>query len=257
MKNVFITGASSGIGLQLVRLLAGRGLRLGLLALPGDDLAKAAALAREAGAEAVSEYGADVRDREATRSAVASFAAAAGGLDLFIGCAGVDFEVPLEPFDARRAELIYEVNFLGLMHGANAALEVMLAQGRGHIVGIGSLSAWRILPIHADYSVSKCAVEAYLEALRLRLRGRAIAVTTVSPGFVRTPMTVGREKLTPLFYLAIEADDAAARILNGIDRRKNFVAFPWHLALGTRLLRAMPDVIWRLASRLISAPKPE
>jgi short-subunit dehydrogenase len=114
------------------------------------------------------------------------------------------------------------------------------------------LSAWRILPIHADYSASKCAVEAYLEALRVRLRGRAITVTTVSPGFVRTPMMAGKENLTALVAFAIEADDAARRILRGIDRRQNYVAFPWHLALGTRLLRAMPEPLWRLALPFIT-----
>jgi len=252
MKNVFITGASSGIGLELVRLLAGRGLRLGMLALAGDDLTQAAAMARAAGAAAVSEYGVDVRDRDAVRRAVSSFVEQAGGLDLFIGCAGVDFEVPMQAYDSKRAEFIFNVNFNGLMHGVNAALEVMLAQGEGQIVGIGSLSGWRILPIHADYSASKCAVEAFLEALRIRLRDRAIAVTTVSPGFVRTPMMEGKENLTSLVAFAIEADDAARRILRGIDRRKNYVVFPWPLALGTRLLRAMPDPLWRMATRFIS-----
>ena len=252
MKNVFITGASSGIGLALVRLLAGRGLRLGMLALAGDDLTRAAEMARVAGAEAVYEFGVDVRDRAAMRRAVSSFVEQAGGLDLFIGCAGVDFEVPIEAYDAERAEFIFNVNFIGLMHGVNAALTVMLAQGQGHIVGIGSLSGWRILPIHADYSVSKCAVEAYLEALRIRLRDRAITVTTVSPGFVRTPMTAGRENLTSLMAFAIEADDAARRILRGIDRRRNYVAFPWPLVLGTRLLRAMPEPLWRVALRFIT-----
>ncbi len=252
MKNVFITGASSGIGLQLVRLLAGRGLRLGMLALPGDDLAKACEMARAAGAAAVDAYGVDVRDREATRRAVAAFAEKAGGLDLFIGCAGVDLDVPIDAYDSARAEFISQVNFNGLMHGANAALEAMLASGEGQIVGIGSLSGWRILPVHADYSVSKAAAEAYLESLRIRLRGRPITVTTVSPGFVLTPMTAGNEDLTALMYFAITAEDAAARILRAIDRRKNYVAFPWHLALGTRLLRALPEPLWRLLSRFIS-----
>jgi hypothetical protein len=249
MKNVFVTGASSGIGAQLVRLLAGRGLCVGTLALQGDELTAAAEMARAAGASDVHAYGVDVRDRAAVRAAVADFVGKAGGLDLFVGCAGVDFDVPIDAYDSERAEFIFDVNLNGLMYGVNAALEVMLKQpSGGQIVGIASLAGWRILPTHADYSASKSAVDAYLESLRIRLRGRRIDVMTVSPGFVRTPMTANHPYPMPF---AVEAQDAARRILRGIDRRKDHIAFPWPYAWGMRLLRAMPDVLWRLLLRLM------
>ena len=191
-----------------------------------------------------------MRDRAATRGAVEGFAARAGALDLFVGCAGVDIDVPLRDYDARRAEMNFEVNLMGLMYSANSALECMLRQGRGHIVGIGSLAGWRILPVHADYSASKSAVDAYLESLRVRLRGTPITVTTVFPGFVRTPMTAESKHKVPLPW---SAEQAASRIMRGIDRRDEHVAFPWPVAAGVRVLRALPEPLWRLALRL--APK--
>lgn len=248
MKNVFITGASSGIGLQLAIQFSARGERLGLLALPGDDLTKAADMSRDAGAAEVLAFGADVRDRAVVRKAIQEFAKTGSGIDLFIGCAGVDYEVPFDDFNAGRSEFLYDVNLKGLMFGANAALELMLAQGRGHVVGISSLSGWRILPVHADYCATKCAVNAYLESLRVRLRGRDITVTTVSPGFVRTPMVAGN--LNPMPF-AVDADVAARRILRAIDARKNHVAFSLPLVFGTRLLRALPDPLWRFLLRFI------
>ena len=247
MQNVFITGASSGIGAQLARLYAERGSRLGLLALAGADLVAVTEGAKRSGAGAVHAYGADVRDRGAMRKAVADFAAAAGSIDVYVGCAGVDLDVPFDAnYRSERAERNFEVNLMGLMYGANAAVEILRAQRHGQLVGVGSMAGWRIFPVHADYSASKTAVHAYLESLRVRLRGSAITVSTVYPGQVRTPMTADSRHKVPLSW---SAEQAAERIVRGIDRREEHIAFPWPVVAVARALEALPEPLWRLALR--------
>src|SRR5262249_6966469 len=108
---------------------------------------------------------------------------------------------------------------------------------RGAFVGISSLASYRGLPRMAGYCASKAGLNALLDSLRMELKLHSIAVTTICPGWIRTPMTANVE--TPMPHL-LEVSDAARRIVEAIRRRRPFYAFPAASARRVRLLSWLP-----------------
>ncbi len=102
------------------------------------------------------------------------------------------------------------------------------------------------MPKSGAYSASKAAVSTFFESLRVDLRKSGIAVTTIHPGFIRTPMTAGRKTKLPFL---MEVEPAARLIVRAVERRARTYAFPWQLASVVRLMKYIPDVLYdRLAS---------
>src|SRR5262249_40301412 len=135
-------------------------------------------------------------------------------------------------------EKMFHVNLLGVVYSIEAVLPDMLRRGRGHLAAVSSLAAYKGLPGEAAYCASKAAVNTYMEGLRIQLRERNIAVTTICPGFVRTPMTeVNKFKMPWL----LEADDAARRIVRAMKRRRKVYNFPWQMSLVMKLASWLPD----------------
>src|SRR5581483_4216257 len=188
-----VTGAAGGIGRALCRELSRAGVRLGLLDRNAEGLA---ALADEVKPCAFAV--ADVRDRAAVRGAIASLADQLGPVDLLVACAGITGATLVDDLAVAETEAILEVNLLGVAYAIDAVLPGMLARGRGHIVALSSLAGCRGVPYSAAYSASKAALINYLESLRPALRRRGIAVTTVLPGFVRTPLLEGARVQAPV-----------------------------------------------------------
>lgn len=236
-----ITGASSGIGRALALALAAEGCRVGMIARRGDVLDEVAGEIRRAGGVAASAT-ADVGDRARLRDAFEALAGAIGPADLLIANAGVGVPTTLEPVNIADVEETFRVNLMGVVYAIDAALPAMLARKGGHIVAISSLAGYRGLPGESAYCASKAAVNTYMEGLRVQVRSRGIAVTTVCPGFVRTPMTAVNDFKMPW---ALEADEAAARIVRALRRRPKVHEFPLPTALLMRLARIAPD--WFLA----------
>jgi len=236
-----ITGASSGIGWALARALAADGARVGLVARRREELERLAAeIARAGGTAAVAP--ADVAERQAVVAAVGDLAARLGPVDLLVANAGVGAPTRLEPFNVAEIEKMFRVNTLGVVYAIEAVLPEMLRRGRGHLAAVSSLGAYKGLPGESAYCASKAAVNTFLEGLRIQLRGRGIAVTTICPGFVRTPMTSVNAFHMPFL---LEADEAARRIVRALGRRKKVFNFPWPMALLMRLTRWLPD--WVMA----------
>ncbi len=96
------------------------------------------------------------------------------------------------------------VNLLGVVYAIEAVLPDMLARGSGQIVALSSLAGCRGMPFSAAYSASKAALANYLESLRPPLRRRGIAVTTVLPGFVRTPLMANASVQPPMAMMEPE-----------------------------------------------------
>jgi short-subunit dehydrogenase len=236
-----ITGASSGIGWALARALAAEGARVGLVARRREALERLATEVAQAGGTAAAAP-ADVGDRQAVVAAVRDLAARLGPVDLLVANAGVGAPTRLDPFNVAEIETMFRVNTLGVVYAVEAVLPEMLRRGRGHLAAVSSLGAYKGLPGESGYCASKAAVNTFLEGLRIQLRERGIAVTTICPGFVRTPMTSVNEFHMPFL---LEADEAARRIVRALRRRRKAYNFPWPTALLMRLTRWLPD--WVMA----------
>jgi len=239
-----ITGASSGIGWELARVLAAEGAKVGLVARRPDKLAALAEVIRLAGGTAACAA-ADVGDRQQCVAALRELAQTLGPVDLFVANAGVGTGTTLDPVNTADVEAILRINVLGLVYATEALLPEMLRRGKGHIAGVSSLASYKGLPGQPAYSASKAALNTYLEALRIQLRPRGIAVTTICPGFIRTPMTAGHRFRMPFL---MDADVAARRIARALHRRRKVYSFPLPMALLMRLTWLMPDWLMSLVA---------
>jgi short-subunit dehydrogenase len=239
-----VTGASSGIGWALARELARQGCKVGVTARRAEQLAELVREIEQAGGVAASAA-ADVARRDQVQQAVAALRDRLGPIDLLIANAGVGAPTRLDPLNVGDVEKMFQVNVLGVVYAVEAVLPDMLRQKRGHLAAVSSLAAYKGLPGESAYCASKAAVNAYLEGLRIQLRSHGIHVTTICPGFVRTPMTAINKFHMPWL---LEPDDAARRIVRALRARRKVYDFPWQLAFLMKLLRWLPD--WFVARQM-------
>lgn len=244
-KNVMITGASSGIGRGLALELARRGARVGLVARRADLLNEIVAEVEGRGAQALA-LPASVEDAAAMREAADQMRRKFGPIDVMIANAGIGTTTDAAELDAGEVARIFGVNVIGAASSVAAVVPQMVQRGRGQIVAISSLAAYRGLPKSASYGASKAAVSAFFESLRLDLQPRGIDVTIIHPGFIKTPLTAGRHAQMPFL---MELDDAVAKIVTAIEKRKKSYAFPWQLASIVRAGMIMPNFMYDWISR--------
>lgn len=237
--NVFITGASSGIGAALAREYAVRGARVGLVARRKDALGDLAATLPP---DAVASYVADVADAAAMQRAAGEFTARFGLPDVVIANAGVSrgTDTALAE-DLAAFKTAFDTNVLGMIHTFHPFLAAMRAAGRGTLVGIASIAGFRGLPGGGAYSASKAAAINYLESLRVELRGTGVAVVTICPGYIATPMTAGNPYRMAFL---MPADRAARLMVRAIARRRRWYVLPWQMALVGRALRVLPRPVF-------------
>jgi len=152
--------------------------------------------------------------------------------------AGPDPDSPGEPVAMTLRQI--EVNLVGTVNTIAPLVPPLCARGRGRVVAIASVAAFRGLPYSPGYCASKAGVRAYAEALRPRLARHGVGVTAVSPGFFSSPMTDRWDGPTP--FLA-SGERAARRIKRGIDRGAARIDFPWPLVLGMRFCDLAPAAI--------------
>jgi short-subunit dehydrogenase len=142
---------------------------------------------------------------------------------------------------------ILEVNLLAMVDTFEPFVVPMQRAGTGILVGISSVAGIRGLPGAEAYSASKAAASAYLESLRVGLRGDGIAVVTLAPGYVRTEMTAGNDYPMPFL---MSADAFARRAVDAILRRQSYRTIPWQMAWVAAVLRLMPNWLYdRLFAR--------
>ncbi|HEX8195999.1 MAG TPA: SDR family NAD(P)-dependent oxidoreductase [Pyrinomonadaceae bacterium] len=246
-KVVFITGASSGIGSELARQLAAKGATLGLLARRREMLNELAAEVEKNGGTA-RPFVADVTDKNTVFAAAEELRKEFGKIDILIANAGISGgAVHAQNLQPENFVKVMNVNLIGAVNSVAAVLPQMLERKSGQLVAISSLAAYRGLPKSAAYCASKAAMTALFESLRVDLKGSGVSVTTIHPGFIKTPLTAGREKKMPFL---MELPVATAKIVRIIERKKKIAAFPFPLSALVRAGQMFPAWFYdRIASR--------
>jgi short-subunit dehydrogenase len=248
---VFITGASSGIGQALAFEYAQRYQTektfIGLAARRSEHLQKLQqALQKQPNVRCI-VYALDVRDHTALSSAAEDFIQQFGAPDVVIASAGVSSGTLTEQqADIAAFQAVMDINVMGLVHTFQPFISAMRESGSGQLVGIASVAGVRGLPGAGAYSASKAAVIAYLESLRVEMLRHNIAVTTIAPGYIRTPMTDINTYKMPFL---MDADVAAATFMSAIEQKRRFVVIPWQMGWVARLMRLIPPVLWDLLAK--------
>lgn len=245
-KTVYVTGASSGIGAQLARELAGRGAAVGLLARREERLTGLTEELRAAGHTAAWRE-ADVTDREALHAACDGLAGEIGEPDVAIANAGWNRTEPMSRFQPGKALAIYDTNLLGFLHLVDWVLPRFLERGTGQLVGVASLASYVGFPGNAAYCGSKAAMRVHLQSLRVALKRRGIAVTTLCPGFIESELTAKNPYKMPFLW---KTDRACRYMADAIEKERGEVAFPWQMRIVVPFLlaRVLPRA---LVERLI------
>jgi short-subunit dehydrogenase len=241
-RGVLITGASGGIGGALAMAYAAPGRRLFLHGRNETRLRQLAEECNRSGAT-VEIKSLDVTDLEAF---IAWVEAIAARVDLAIVNAGITSNVRAGE-SWTEVDRLLQVNVRAALATACALVPEMRRRGSGQIALVSSIAAWFGLPLTPAYSASKAALKAYGEALRGWLAPEGVEVSVVMPGFVRSAMS---ERFPGPKRFMLAPEDAARRIVRGLERNQARISFPFPSSFGMWALGALPA---GLSQRILGA----
>lgn len=221
-----VTGASSGIGLAIARVLATNGMRVAMAARRAERLTALHESIRAADGESM-VIPTDVRDERQVLDLFRRTRDAWGGIDVLVNNAGLGHAAPLVSGDTMLWREMVEVNLLGLCMCTREAVQDMQRRGTdGHVIHISSMAAHRVPPGSGVYAATKFGVRALTEALRQELRevNSPIRVTAISPGFVETEFAAiyhnseEAARKTYARFKALEPDDVANAVVYALSQ---------------------------------------
>jgi len=230
-KVCVVTGAASGIGLQLVKDLLAMGSTVFMADVSADNLARAGAGIASDNAHAVVS---DVTKEEQVRELIERAASHKGRLDMLFNNAGVGATLPWEQITLEFWRKVMDINLWGVIYGMHHAVPLMRKQGHGHIVNTSSLAALLNPPYQEVYCATKAAVAAIGECAGYELADENIHVTTVYPGNVATAIFDGAGAVPED---AVSVEEASKIILEGVSRKESMVVFPQQARFLARMVR--------------------
>ena len=237
---VFITGATSGIGRALAEKFASMGAVLGLVGR--NEQALKTLVESLPSPDRASPIVCDVTERDLLIEKARDFDQKVGGTDIVIACAGISVGVKTRYYeDLDVMQKVYATNVFGMANTFHAFMEPMISRKHGTLVGIASVGGIRGMPGTEAYCSSKSAVITYCESLRVDLKKYGVSVVTISPGFVKTPLTDVNPYPMPFILTPEEfADRAVPRIL----AKKTYSTIPWQMGIVSKILRMLPPCLF-------------
>ncbi|MGH1376011.1 MAG: SDR family NAD(P)-dependent oxidoreductase [Alphaproteobacteria bacterium] len=222
-KTIIITGASSGIGQELAKYYAQKGITLGLIGRNQTRLDQTATICREQGAHVITKI-IDVRKREELITWMKTIDDQYP-VDLLIANAGISAGTGNNTTSESPEQIhaIFDINLYGVLNTIEALQARMIERGHGQIALLGSLAGFKGWPGAPAYCASKAAVKTYGEALRGALRKTGVRVNVICPGFIKSAITDAND--FPMPFL-MNADKAAQIIAKGLHQNKGQIAFP-------------------------------
>lgn len=257
-----VTGAASGIGAALARVLAQRGCALALTDRDEPGLATAAAAARVHGVT-VSEHTLDVADAEAVAALPAAVLAAHGRVNVLVNNAGVALVGRFDQVSMSDFEWLFDINFWGTVRMTRVFLPLLQKEQAAQLVNLSSVYGLIAPPGETAYAASKFAVRGFTEALRHELDGSSVGVSVVHPGGIRTSVAKNARKAAALAPSEIatgmaifdkltrtEPETAAEVIARGIELRERRVLIGKDARQIAAMARLFPVGYWPLIQRL-------
>lgn len=235
---IWLTGASSGMGAALARLLSATDCTLIISSRRLEALEAVAAECRHRPTLMLL----DVTDKASTMQVVQAIGEKFGRLDIAIFNAGDCVYVDLDHFDVGIFEKMIHTNFLSAVYGAAAVLPLLQKAQQPHLVLMSSSAIYLPFPRAEAYGASKAAVQYFGNTLRVHLAPSNIPVTVIYPGFVKTPLTDKND--FPMPFL-ITAEQAAEAMFKGIQKYAPEICFPWRLIVLLKALSKLP-IRWQV-----------
>ena len=239
IKNILLTGASSGIGEALALHYAKLPSTQNIFICGRNEerLNAVKKACQSLGSATIHSKILDVSNKEAVRAWIEE-AENISPLNLVFANAGVATtqEIPENIFNT------FNINVMGVINTITPIIEIYKKRkDKDKIIAItSSIAGYHGLPSCPSYSATKACVKAYGEALRLQLLEYDIQVNTICPGFIRSRITDKNKCPMPFF---MEAEPAASLIAKRIEKNIGLIAFPWQMRFATWFLSILPNVV--------------
>lgn len=271
-KNVFLTGAASGIGRATAVLAAAEGATLFLTDVTQDGLIEVVAEITASGGDVAYASPVDISDHDGVRAMATEITHDHGAMDVVMNIAGIASWGTVSALPHSTWTRVIDVNLIGPISVLEYLVPPMIESGRGgHVVNVSSAAGIIGMPWHAAYSASKFGLRGVSEVLRFDLAPHRIGVSLVCPGGVDTGLTetvqiAGVDTTGPRFRRlqrhfkkrAVTPETAAEAILRGVRRNRYWVYTSPDIRLVHLLQRYFPPgyaaamtVMNRLANRAL------
>ncbi len=238
-QTILIVGASSGIGAQVARDVAGHGNRVVIVARRAEELAAVAADVRAAGSACL-DIAADALDPDAAAAVVDRAVAEFGAVDVALLNVGQGPDMLMAEVGVADIGWVMAVNYDMTVNYLVPLIAQMRRQSGGLIAQTNSLAGLMGIPRQGPYSAAKAAVRTLIDAARVELAPEGIRFTSLYPGFVATAR-VGDDGLPKPFQ--ISEKQAARHVVRALRREPADAPFPWTTSALVRLLRALPTPV--------------
>lgn len=232
---VFITGGSSGLGLELAKRFINDGHTVGACAIENEGAVK------DNLPDSLIYFQADVTDSKRMSEVIHDFRKRFNGIDIVIANAGISMpKAKIPDFDLGRK--VIAINVIGVLNTFEPSITIMKEQGSGQLVAMGSIAGTIGLPGTAIYGASKSAVINLCESMEIDLHAYGIHVTTLAPGFIDTPLTKNNKHKMPFLLSQKKAVDL---IYRAIMKEKSFHIIPWQMSIISRILYHLPKGLYK------------
>ena len=237
MKNIWITGASSGIGKALALRFAQEGWQVAASARRENLLNEISKLNKN-----ISPFPLDVTDKEKCKEVFEEIKNKYQNLDICFFSTGTWDPKKEKNIDIEQMESVMKINFFGTLNCIKTVENYFKDKKSGHISIVSSVAGYRGLPNSTGYGASKAALINLAESLYFDFGRHNVRISLVSPGFIKTPMTDKNEFKMPFLKTP---EFAADKIYNGLVNGSNFeIDFPKELTLILKLLKILPNRLY-------------
>lgn len=254
-KRAFITGASTGLGSELAKLLLNDGWILGLMDINKENLTK-----QFYDKKNVYLYFFDVSNAQEFEKASIDFIQKVGGIDLLFNNAGVGEGTYFEEYSLQNWDWIIGINQKGVINGCHFFIPIFKKQQNGMIVNIASAAGYANLPKMSPYNVTKASVIALSESLYGELKPHNVKVIAVTPTFFQSNIlensrgnsTIKKSAERVVHNSKMSSKDAALLILRKLPKAKRHIRFPFSASLLFYVKKWLPSIYWWAIIRKLS-----